>query len=278
MRDSVYTKRMKTWRARGLLLLSVLALAGCIDTTTKIVVKPDGSGTIEKTIILSKHLAELMISMGNKSDPATIEQGMLNEKSLKDNTSRMGSGVSFVSAQKVTAAKGNGWKALYSFKDITKVKLSQNPAADLTIPGAASTNASPTDSESFTFTFTRGSPAALGITFPKPEANAKSAGGPPAGAAPDEKTKESMKQLYSDMRIVLTIEVSGTIAQTNASYVSGSDVTLLDMDFAKIIADDATYKKLSTMQNRSMTEVRATVKAVPGILIEEHDPVTIKFQ
>jgi hypothetical protein len=259
-----------------MLLCAVLALAGCIDTTTKIVVKTDGSGTIEKTIFLSKHLAELMISMGNKSDPATIEQGMLNEKTLKAGAARMGSGVTFVSAQKVTGPKGNGWTALYSFKDITAVKLSQNPAVDLTIPGAATTNAAPTDKESFTFTFTKGVPATLGVAFPKPDPNAKPAGKPPATT--DEKMVQSIKALYADMRIVLVVEVGGTVTKTNASYASGADITLLDMDFAKIISDDATYKKLSSMQNQSMTEVRKTVKAVPGILIEDHDPVTISFQ
>jgi len=261
-----------------MLLCAVLALTGCIDTTTKVVVKADGSGTIEKTIFLSRHLAELMISMGNKSDPATIEQGMLNEKTLKAGAARLGSGVTFVSAEKVTGPKGNGWKALYSFKDIGAVKLSQNPAADLTIPGASTTNTAPTDKESFTFTFTKGAPATLSIAFPKPDPNAKPAGGPPAGAATDEKMVQSIKQLYADMRIVLVVTVDGTIAKTNATYTSGSDVTLLDMDFAKIIGDEATYKKLSSMQNQSMTEVRKTVKAVPGILIEDHDPVTISFR
>jgi hypothetical protein len=262
----------------GVLLCTVLALAGCIDTNTRIVVKPDGSGTIEKTIILSKHLTELMISMGNKSDPAAIEQGMLNDKTLKAGASRLGSGVTFVSAEKITSPKGNGWKVLYSFKDITAVKIGQNPAADLTIPGAATTNAPPTDKEAYTFTFTKGSPATLTVVFPKPDPNAKPAGGPPAGAATDDKMKESIKQLYADMHIVFVIEVDGTIAKTNASNVSGADVTLLDMDFAKIIADDATYKKLSSMQNQSMSEVRKTVKAVPGILIEDHDPLTISFR
>ncbi len=100
----------------------------------------------------------------------------------------------------------------------------------------------------------------------------------PAGAGTDEKMMQSIKQLYADMRIVLVVEVDGTIAKTNAAYVSGADVTLLDMDFAKIIADDATYKKLSSLQNQSMTEVRKTVKAVPGILIEDNDPVTISFR
>jgi hypothetical protein len=271
---------MKTRSAVAAALCALLVLAGCIDTTTKITVKPDGSGMIEKTLILSRHLAELMISMGTKGDAASIEQGMLNEKSLKDGAARMGTGVSFVLARKITVDKGNGWNAVYSFTDIGKVRINQNPAADLTLPGttaAASAAAAASDTDNFRFTFVKGSPATLTVAFPKPDQNAKP-GSPPPGAADNQKLMDQMKQLYADMRIVLTIEVAGTITQTNAAYVSGPTVTLLDMDFAKIIGDDVTFKKLSASQGQSMDQVRATVKAVPGVKIETQDPVSIKFK
>jgi hypothetical protein len=277
----LYTEPMKTRAAVAAALCALLFLTGCIDTTTKITVKPDGSGTIEKTLILSRHLAELMISMGTKGDAATIEQGMLNEKSLRDGAARMGSGVSFVSAKKITADKGNGWNAVYSFTDISKLRINQNPAADLTLPGttaAAAAAAASADSDNFRFTFVKGSSATLTVAFPKPDQSAKPAGGPPAGAGNNQKLMDQMKQLYSDLRIVLTIEVGGTITQTNAAYVSGSTVTLLDMDFAKIIGDDATFKKLTTSQNQSMPQLRATVKSVPGVKIETQDPVSITFK
>jgi hypothetical protein len=272
---------MKTRATVAAALCALLVLTGCIDTTTKITVKPDGSGTIEKTLILSRHLAELMISMGTKGDAASIEQGMLNADTLKAGAVRMGTGVSFVSAKKITADKGNGWDAVYSFTDISKVRINQNPAADLTLPGttaAASAAAAASDSDNFRFTFVTGSPATLTVAFPKPAQNAKPAAGPPAGSADNQKLMDQMKQLYSDMRIVLTIEVGGTITQTNAAYVSGSTVTLLDMDFAKIVGDDATFKKLTASQNQSMDQVRAAVKAVPGVKIETQDPVSIKFR
>ncbi len=260
-------------------LAAVLALAGCLDTTTTVTVKPDGSGTIEKRIILSRHLAELMISMGNKSDPATIEQGMLNEASLKAEAARLGSGVSFVSAQKISSDKGNGWKALYSFKDITAVKLSENPASDLTMPGAAAAAAAPgTAKDSFTFALTKGSPATLTVTFPKPDASAKPATQPQAGTANNEKMIQSLRQLYADMRIVLAIVVDGTITKTNAAYVDGPTVTILDMDFSKVMSDDATFNKLRTMQGQSMEQVRAAMKTMPGIKVESQDPVSISFR
>ena len=258
-------------------LCALLVLTGCIDTNTKITVKPDGSGTIERTVVLSKHLAEFMASMGNKDDPAKIESGMLNEKGLKDEAARMGSGVTFVSAQKMSTEKGNGYQVLYTFKDIGKLKLSQNPASGLTMPSSGGSTTTNAATESFTFTFAPGTPATLTIIEPKP-AQATRPTTPAASGADADKMMKQMKPLWSDLHIVLAIEVQGTITSTNAVYANGSTVTLVDMDFAKILADDATYKKLSASQTQSMSEVQKMVKAIPGVKIDNQDSIKIAFK
>jgi hypothetical protein len=265
------------WAVAG--VLCALALAGCIDTSTKISVSPDGSGTIEKTLVLSRHLAEIMASMGNKGDPAAIEQGILNEKGLKAEASQMGPGVAFVSAQKITTSKGNGYHVLYSFKDISKLKLNQSPSADLTVPTGGTSGAAGAAAENLTFTFTRGSPATLTIIAPKPAAStAKPPAGPAPGSADADKMMATLRPLYSDMRIVVTVEVAGTITATNATYASGSTVTLVDMDFGTILADDASFKKLSATRAGSITELRSMVKSLPGVRLDTQDTVRISFK
>jgi hypothetical protein len=258
---------------------ALLVLSGCIDTNTKVTVKPDGSGTIERTIVLSKHFAELMASMGNKDDPAKIENNTLNEKGLKDEAARMGSGVAFVSAQKVSTDKGNGYKVLYTFKDIGKVKLNNQPGAGLTMSSSSGSTPSSAPTDTITFKFAPGPTATLTIIEPKPAQAAKPAAAAPPASGPDaDKMMAQLKPLYSDMHIVLTVVVQGTITATNAAYANGSTVTLVDMDFAKILADDATFKKLSSSQNQSITEVQKMVKAVPGVIIDTQDSVKISFK
>ena len=253
------------------------ALMGCVDVNTKVTVKPDGSGIIDKTIVLSKHFAELIISMGQKGDAASIESGMLNENGLKAAAARMGSGVSFVSAQKITTSKGNGYKVQYTFTDISKVKLDQNPVADLTMPAGQGGSVTTSGTQNTTFTFTKGTPATLTVIAPKP-ATTKPSAAPQASSADTDKMMQQMKPLYSDMHIVLTVAVQGTITATNAAYVSGPVVTLIDMDFATILADDATAKKLAASQSQSMAETQALVKSVPGVKIDTQDAVSIKFK
>jgi hypothetical protein len=256
----------------------VLLLAGCVDSATRVVVKTDGSGTIEKTIVLSRRLPELMQGMGTRGDAASIEAGLLNEAGLKAAAGRMGSGVSFVSAQKVSTDKGNGWRATYAFRDIAKVRISQNPAVDLTLPGTTGgATVTLTDTDSYSFSFVKGSPAVLTVNLPKPDTAASSS---PAQQpqVDDPGMMESVRAIYEDMRIVLVVQAAGTITQTNAQFTSGADVTLLDMDFGKFLADDATWKKLTGMQGTSFAEVQGLVKALPGVKIEFQNPVKISFR
>jgi hypothetical protein len=267
---------MKSRWGWAIALCALLALSGCIDTTTNVTVKADGSGTIEKTIVLSKHLAELMKSMGNTGDAATIEQGLLNEKGLKASAARMGSGVTFVSDEKITTAKGNGYKALYSFTDISKVKIDRNPAADLTAPSGSGGRSSSTSTELVTFTFVKGSPSVLTIVEPKVDKTAKPAS-PQGNAAQNDQMMAKVKPLYQDLHIALAVNVQGKIAETNAAFVDGSTVTLIEMDFGKILADDATFKKLSASQGQSIGEMTDLVKNSPGVKLDTRDVVTVKF-
>ena len=72
--------------------------------------------------------------------------------------------------------------------------------------------------------------------------------------------------------------LTGTIKESNAAYVDGSAVTLVDMDFSKILADDANFQKLVSAQTQSITEIQRLVKSMPGVRLDTQDQITIKFQ
>ena len=46
-----------------------------------------------------------------------------------------------------------------------------------------------------------------------------------------------MQQMFKDMKISLAVEVAGRIVETNAEYRDGSRVTLMEMDFNKVLAE-----------------------------------------
>lgn len=89
---------------------------------------------------------------------------------------------------------------------------------------------------------------------------------------------ESMRPLYADLRIALSVEVQGTITQTNAAFVDGSTVTLMELDFGKILADEAVWKKLASTQADSIKQVQDVLKAMPGVRLETQPTVSVSFR
>jgi len=80
------------------------------------------------------------------------------------------------------------------------------------------------------------------------------------------------------MRLSLVVEVEGTIGETNAEYHEGSRVTLMDMDFNKVLADPAKFKAMAKANPQSLQEAKELIKGLDGVKIETAPEVKIKFQ
>ena len=87
-----------------------------------------------------------------------------------------------------------------------------------------------------------------------------------------------MQQMFIDMRISMSVEVVGKITATNAANKEGSRVTLLDVDFNKILADPAKMKAMTKIKDPNSAEAKAFLKTIPGMKVELANPVKISFQ
>ena len=70
-----------------------------------------------------------------------------------------------------------------------------------------------------------------------------------------------MKAMMAGMFVDITLNVDGRIIKTNAPFVKGSDVTLLQLDFDKLLADEAALQKL-----QGATDMKA-LASVPGLKV-----------
>jgi hypothetical protein len=122
--------------ALRLFVLTGLALVatGCIRSASLIQVKPDGSGTIEQTMMVNLAVVKgMMAGMGTaagKTPPGTV----LNEADFKRAAERMG--VQPVSLTPVKEGNFEGQKAVYAFDDINKVRVDQDPQMSGSSKGA----------------------------------------------------------------------------------------------------------------------------------------------
>jgi hypothetical protein len=282
---------------RALFVLAAATLfTGCFQMEKIISVKPDGSGTITETVSMSKATVDQMKQMFEgiakgfggdaKSADANPSKGfdLLDEKKLREEATKMGEGVTFVSAKKISDEKGEGYVATFAFTDINKLRIDQNPGDAM--PNAGGLGGAPkadAKSEPITFQFKKGSVAQLTIKNPtpamKPKADAKKdAADDSANAGGEEMAMAMMQQMMKDMRLVVAVEVAGKIVKTDAENVSGNRATLAEMDFNKLLANPEKFKQLSKANPQSIEEAKAIVKGIDGFKVETKPSVSIQFQ
>jgi hypothetical protein len=111
-----------------------------------------------------------------------------------------------------------------------------------------------------------------------------------AGTAPPEGTPtapenvdpamlQMMKAMFQGFKIAIDLEVEGKIIKTDADYVNGSHITLLEIDMAGLLEDEA---KLRALQSKikpgaSIADVKPYLKDVKGVKIN-NSVVTVEYR
>jgi hypothetical protein len=216
--------------------------------------------------------------------PKEEEFDFFDESKLKANAKNMGEGVTFLSGSKISIDDFEGYKATYAFEDINKVKINQNPGEK--VPSVSQQDGPGTDGkakEHVIFAFQKGKPAELIIRSPKKSIDSKSkdAGDtqPPRNdeKASDEATAQ-VKELFKGMKIALSVVVDGSIVETNATHRDGSKITLVEMDFGKLLEKPELFLQLSESQLKSLEESKVLMQQIPGIKVDLHDEIRIRFE
>ncbi len=270
-------------------LLSSLTLTACLNSTTVVKVKPDGSGTVEQTTLVNTAALKGMMGGGAQGGP---NGPMMNKADLERTAERMGKGVRLVSSEPVKGETGfEGVKAIFAFDDINQIQVSQGPSIHPNAqsprvgdPGmSGSTSGSmrsnePTSDDPVRFKLTRnGGTSTLNINFVDRPGASKSVDANVPGGVPSDMPDlanpmimNMLKTMFQGFKINVGLEVVGSIVKTNAEYVSGPRLTLLELDVASLLADEAKFKALQgkLSPTASLSEVKPYLKDIKGIKID----------
>jgi hypothetical protein len=177
-------------------------------------------------------------------------------------------GVRFLSGTPIDTPSVKGYHARFAFDDIRTLKVRMDAARekDKLRP----------DREPFDFEFTRGaSSSTLTIRIPQDIQR------PPLaqmGQRPDltpEQTQQMMammRPMLSGMFVDVAIAVDGQIVRTNAPFVDGTRVTLVQLDMNRVMQDDAAWTKLQ--QAKTPEEMRS----IAGVKMTTDPTITIEFR
>ena len=270
---------MRTIRVLAV-LLAAASLTACLDSTTLVKLKPDGSGTVEQTTLMN--MAALKGIMGGAG--GQMNGPMMNKADLERTAKNMGEGVRLVSTEPIKADGGfEGVKAIFAFDDINKIQVSQSPSMSGGTGGPRSSE--PTAEDPVRFKLTRsGATSTLTINFvDRPSAGrTEKTPTPQPGEMPDLSNPmimNMMKAMFQGFKINIGLEVLGSIVKTNAEYVSGPRLTLLELDVAAILADEAKFKALQGKlgPDASLSEVKPYLKDIKGIKVDGPS-ITVEFR
>jgi hypothetical protein len=267
-----------------LVVVAVLStcLTGCLQSATLVKVKPDGSGTIEQTMLANLQTVKGMMATMGGGQLKDSGPGLMNEADFKRTAERMG--VKPVSLTPLKEGAFEGSKAIFAFDDITKVRVDQDP--NLSGPGG-SMNMSGTSKSPITFGFAKqGGSSVLTITFDEKQADAAASKVGAAAssqqatdAAMDPAIMQMVKTMFQGFKVGVDLQVEGKIVKTNADYVSGSRITLLEIELAGLFEDEAKLKALQSKfgPGTTLSEIRPFLKDVKGVKINNPN-LTIEYR
>ncbi len=251
-----------------LALAIALCSVGCLRSTTTIDLKSDGSGTIVQETAVSAQALGMLQGLAGANQTGEKPPPLFGEEQARKAAATMG--VTFVSGEAIKTGDLEGYRARYAFADISKVSVKMDQTGDLA-PG------SDTKKPPFAFMFKRGPTASvLTIQMPDQATGASPLPMPGAGGTDAEKAQAAqaltmMKMMMRGLFVDVALNVDGRIIKSNAPYVEGSRVTLMQIDFDKLLADDSALTKLQGAKDIK------SLAAVPGLKVVTEPTVTIEF-
>ncbi len=251
--------------------------AGCFRSTTLITVRQDGSGTIEQEVGMTAQAAAMARGFRDSAEKGNAKQKgqeLFTEADARKAGEQMG--VRFVSMEPVKTAQLEGYRAKYAFDDITKVTFGKSG------PAAASTG-SPDPGAGlppFGFGFQkRPDGAVLTVNMPPMDSSKLgpmgAMGGQGAGGkASEAETKQGMamaKMMMQGMFVDVALAVEGRVRKTNAPYLDGSRITLLQLDFDKLLQDEAAMERMNKASDLK------SLQNIPGLKVPVEPTLTVEF-
>jgi len=278
---------MRKLKITTILLLSIFVLAGCLEVQTTVSVKPDGSGTVRERVLVKSDMLIMMMKMAKSMKEDGDENGkkkksgLFDEQELREKAETMGEGVTYKSGKILSSDDGEGYEATYAFKDINTLHVSETP--DIEPPSPSSPDEDEGEEEKsekkeITFEFTKGSPATLVVHVPPSNRNKDTKDEPEDEQEETESGIEMARMMLKDLRISTVVEVQGTVVESDASFRDKSKITLMDIDFGKLLADENLIRKAMKRNDISDDEARALMKEYPGLKIELNKTTTVRFR
>lgn len=243
-----------------------LLTTSCLQQHTTLSLNKDGSGTVTETTIFGAQMLAMMGAAGPEAgDP--VEQMLAQAKAKSAQTAaKMGEGVSVKEIKPLNEGGKKGMVVVYEFKDINQLKYAMGQGMG-DGPGEAEEAKEPLDISYKDGVLT------INNKYEKPEDGANA-----ADEAMSDEQLAMAQGMMADMRMSLSLEFPGGIAETNAEHQEGNKVTIMDIDFGKLMTQQDKFKEFMKGQPETPAQAKEMLKGVEGVKIETAEKLTVKLK
>lgn len=263
-----FIAKLRAMLAVFVALSVTLLFTGCFQMEQVISIKPDGSGTIVMTAVLTKEALKQIEEMSKAGGQGkTPLDEMTDPAKAAEQAKKFGEGVKFVKAEPIKNDVGEGAKLTFSFADVRKIHVDMDLNAGPGGPGGGEKKEK--------------SPVSFG--FKKGTLTIKSTHKQPTAAKVEEKENPNeaanlamMQEMMKGMKLSVFVDIEGTITETDAAHRDGSRITMAVVPFDEVLKDP---KKMKAMDKvGSWADALKVLKEIPGVVIEPKETVTVKIK
>ena len=250
-----------------LLLAFAVALCGCFETVSVLTVRPDGSATLRDHVTLS---GMALLALRDEAG----EDELFSDESFELRAQAMGPGVRLAGVERTD----DGYVATYEVDDVRSVRLAPAELPDL---GESDDAPFLSDGSELQFRLSEADGlSTLRILVPKDTPSK------PAPSLSDDEDElpdaaemmEMMGAFFEGARVRLAVRVEGTVEETNATYVDGSEVTLIDLPFEAMLSYLAENPDQMDVGQQDSAAMMDALDQIDGVQIQRPGTVRVRFR
>ena len=86
------------------------------------------------------------------------------------------------------------------------------------------------------------------------------------------------KQMFKGLKFSVSLIVDGTLVKTNTPHVKGNTLTVIAVDFDKLLENPEKFAELAKKQPKTVEDMKKVLKDVPGITFNPEPTTTVEFK
>lgn len=274
-------------------ILALLLLTGCVEYGLTIKLNKDGSGEIVEEMLLSNQVMNMIKAMdsdGNSVDAFTQEE-------VQKKSPSFGEDIVFSKFEEIATESKQGYKAVYKFNDINKVRFSEDMMSESI--ESLSDNMPMGDNEEdegddkgdadkfYTFEYNKKGQLTISNGFTE-EINEARNNEENIEEIEDESEDEEIdsqdlqqqlamaKMFTQGMKIYTKVKFE-TIKDANVPY-ENNEVILFEIDMDKLMNNPDTFAEIINNGEKELTKFLNNERTIDGIIFHNQEKIIVNFK